>query len=427
MKMSKDKMDKKALLSKVEDDLLLSDPDDSVFDKGKETRAKSSKTSKSKSSGKTSTAVKAPSAPRVSTSKVVTLDVSEPGVGDNANVEMLNLLKQIRDDQNKTNENVENMNKRIDYLYDDMNNYYDDEYDPQYDENDNEIDNDCDDVQSQRNGSQNDASKSDEPPAKKQKTDESNTRFSSLGKRFRSGEKCDTKINADLADNITDIFRNGISAERYKELIKDDKMNRPENCDGLVTVHTDQMIWDLLFPATKTNDNKMKNIQTIIVKGAIVLTKVVNKLDTILETDASKSSELSGVLEDCMDSVALMGHANRQICLLRREMMKPDVLDDYGHLFNQNVSYDKFLFGGDVPKKVDDIGKCNRIANRIRGGGYRGGFRGGFGRGYGRFRGGRGGHRGSVRGRGRLLSRQNEERPSGSKNSSRWSYNKYRQ
>ena len=42
MKMSKDKMDKKALLSKVEDDLFLSDPDDSVFDKGKETRAKSS-------------------------------------------------------------------------------------------------------------------------------------------------------------------------------------------------------------------------------------------------------------------------------------------------------------------------------------------------------------------------------------------------
>ena len=88
-----------------------------------------------------------------------------------------------------------------------------------------------------------------------------------------------------------------------------------------------------------------------------------------------------------MDFLALLGHANCQICLLRREMMKPDVVEDYGHSFNQNVSYNKFLFGGDVPKKVDDIGKCNSIANSIRGG-FRGGLRAGYGRGYGRFRGG---------------------------------------
>ena len=47
--------------------------------------------------------------------------------------------------------------------------------------------------------------------------------------------------------------------------------------------------------------------------------------------------------------------------------MKNDIKEDYGHLLNPTVSYDKFLFGGEVPKTVDDIGKCSRISSKIRG------------------------------------------------------------
>jgi len=398
--------------AKTDEELLLSDQDECMFEKVKESsRAKpsSSKTSsKAKSSGGKVTASSSKSSNNAHTK-------DDSGVSGNTNFgnnDIISLLKQIRDDQNKQNDRVDKMNQRIDELFD-----VQDEYDDiQYDENGNELD--CDEVQSQAN----DNGDKDEPQAKKQKTDEQG-RFSSLGKRFRSGEKTDKAINSDLAENITDIFRNGISSERYKDLMKDDRMNRPDNCDGLVTVHTDQMVWDLLFQNTKTVDNKMKNIQTIIVKGATVLTKVVDKLDKMLQNE--NSDEMSTILDDCMDSLALMGHANRHTCLLRRELMKPDILDDYGHLFNQTVSYDKYLFGGDVAKKVDDIGKCNRISNRIRGG-NRGGFRGGFGRGYGRFFRGRGGPRGN-RGRGRVpsYSRPNDDKMA-SKNS-RWTYNKYRQ
>jgi uncharacterized protein involved in exopolysaccharide biosynthesis len=47
------------------------------------------------------------------------------------------------------------------------------------------------------------------------------------------------------------------------------------------------MVWDILYAETKTNDNKMKNIQTAIIKSATVLSKVVDKLDKVLENDAN--------------------------------------------------------------------------------------------------------------------------------------------
>ncbi|XP_076106372.1 uncharacterized protein LOC143075023 isoform X2 [Mytilus galloprovincialis] len=304
------------------------------------------------------------------------------------------------------------MHKRIDALYDD-------EY--QYDdENQNEsdcYDDACDEVQA-------DNEKRDEPPSKKQKSDScEETRFASMSKKFRSGEKYAPSINEQLANNITDIFRNGISSERFSDLMKDEKLQRPQNCDGLVTVQTDQVIWDILSPETKTVDNKMKTIQSVVVKTATVMAKVINKLDLMLEKE--ECTEHSNMLDDCMDSLALMGHANRLVCLMRRTLMKYDIIGEYGHLLNATVPYDKNLFGGDVVKTVDDIGKCSRISNKIRG---RGGFNSGFNRGGRRpwyFRiSGRGTGRGRGIGRGRA-SRAGSDKTGESKNS-RWTHNKYR-
>ena len=137
---------------------------------------------------------------------------------------------------------------------------------------------------------------------KKQKT-ETETRFSSL-KKFRTGEKCDAPIDTNLAENVTAIFRKGISDERYKDLLKSDKTSRPENCDGLTTVQTNQMIWNCLFPQTKTNDTKMKHLQTILVKGATVLTKVVNELDKINQKLGNEA--IDTCCDDAMDALALL-------------------------------------------------------------------------------------------------------------------------
>lgn len=395
----KDKKGEKITEKKVaqtEEELLrMDDSDFSLFDKPRETKTRS-KSSKSSSKPSTSGMSGAGSSGK------------PPPTKSACESEMLNILKEIRTEQTKTNERVETMNKRIDALYDDDYDYEDNNEDYCQDDEDDA----CDDVQADEN------TNSGEPPSKKQKSSENEeTRFTSMGKKFRSGEKCASPINEQLASNITDIFRNGISQERFSDLMKDEKLTRPDNCDGLVTVQTDQVIWDILYPETKTNDNKMKSIQSVVVKSSTVMAKVIDKLDKLLIKD--DNAVYSSVLDDCMDALALMGHANRQICLMRRTLMKYDIITDYGHLLTTNLSFDKNLFGGDVAKTVEDIGKCSRISNKIRGHGGRGGFRGR--RPWWKF-GGRGRGRGTGLGRGRGSARPDKPEPK----NSRWNHNKYR-
>lgn len=76
-----------------------------------------------------------------------------------------------------------------------------------------------------------------------------------------------------------------------------------------------------------------------------------------------------------MESLALLGHAKRQVCILRRESMKPDMKGEYTHLCSLNSKYTDYLFGDDVPKTVKDITDCYKIKTKI-GLGYREGFRG---------------------------------------------------
>ncbi|KAH3782447.1 hypothetical protein DPMN_160362 [Dreissena polymorpha] len=83
---------------------------------------------------------------------------------------------------------------------------------------------------------------------------ESDSRFSFLAKRFKGQEKTSSDIDPVLADNITDLFRKGMDDDQYNDLLKDDKLARPANCDGLAVVKCNQLVWDLLPPNARTND-----------------------------------------------------------------------------------------------------------------------------------------------------------------------------
>jgi hypothetical protein len=117
-----------------------------------------------------------------------------------------------------------------------------------------------------------------------------------------------------------------------------------------------------------------------------------------LDTD---QDEISEVLDNCNDTIALLGHANKQINLSRRYFMKPDLDANYVHLCAQSVPYTSYLFGDDVSKAAKDIEDTRKIGSRL--GGYRGRpfYRGGRGRGFRRgfpgiLRGRRGGYHGGF-------------------------------
>ena len=160
-----------------------------------------------------------------------------------------------------------------------------------------------------------------------------------------------------------------------------------------MVVRTNQLVWDIISPEARTNDRKIQNIDTSVIKGSVILTKVVNKLAELEnEIDEASKSSISKIIDECNDSLTLFGHANRQINLTRRDFIKPELRFEYLHLCAQSVPYTSWLFGDDISKTAKEIEDCSKIGHRIqhnnRGGAFRGRMRGRFRvRGRGNFRG----------------------------------------
>ena len=230
-------------------------------------------------------------------------------------------------------------------------------------EYDNEYENYDDDYQEQDEGEENEGIT--EPPPKKQRQDTNNntSRFSSMAKRCRVYEICDSKLDDFLAENITDLFRNGMNEDQYIELTKDENTARPENCEGLTIVRTNQLIWNVLSPMAQTADKKLQFIEKSVIKAAIILTKTVNEMaqnDQVAEKDDGPN--MNEYIDKCNDVLALLGHANRQINTTRRDFPKPELMSEYLHLCSHSVPFTKWLFGDDVSKTAKDIEDCSKIS-----------------------------------------------------------------
>ena len=86
----------------------------------------------------------------------------------------------------------------------------------------------------------------DEPPRKKQKIDNNNndsdtesesktkSRFESMANRCKLVDKCDKPIDNILANNINELFRNGMNETLHEEISKQNIVSRPENCEAFM-------------------------------------------------------------------------------------------------------------------------------------------------------------------------------------------------
>ncbi|VDI30384.1 Hypothetical predicted protein [Mytilus galloprovincialis] len=105
--------------------------------------------------------------------------------------------------------------------------------------------------------------------------------------------------------------------------------------------------------------------------------------------NANGNSGSGEYIDKCNDVLALLGHANRQLNMTRRDFLKPEMMAEYVPLCSHSVPYTNNLFGDDVSKVAKDIEDCSKVGNKLK-------FGSGRGRGGGFFRGGRGGHRGTF-------------------------------
>ena len=111
-----------------------------------------------------------------------------------------------------------------------------------------------------------------EPPNKHRKTyDNSNKTASFIGaaRSFKLKENVDKKVNDELADMINVIFREGISDEKYQDLLK--TVLRLENCASLTRTKVNQLIWNWLSPYTSRMTSIYNNTNMSLSKLLLML------------------------------------------------------------------------------------------------------------------------------------------------------------
>ena len=112
----------------------------------------------------------------------------------------------------------------------------------------------------------------------------------------------------------------------------------------------------------------MQQIQDLIVKATANIVKLTHK------TAATQDSE---DFDRVTDAIALLGQANKQINLRRKELHKSDLDPKYHYLASASFPFTEYLYGEDtdVNKNIKDINDLNKIGRSMGRGYQRGSFR----------------------------------------------------
>ena len=95
------------------------------------------------------------------------------------------------------------------------------------------------------------------------------------------------------------------------------------------------------------------------ITGVVLATnKVLGCLDSIPEG--------RDLIQCLSDSIAMLANANKEINMRRKEMIKPDLHDDYKHLCSSSIEPTSFRFGDELPKQVKDLTEVNRVGCKSR-------------------------------------------------------------
>ena len=105
----------------------------------------------------------------------------------------------------------------------------------------------------------------------------------------------------------------------------------------------------------------MQRVQNTLLKAIIPIVKVVNQL----MTNPNGTDNDKAMVKHLMDSVALLGHTNCELVQRRRDLIRPDLNNNYQKLCSEHIKFTSWLFGDDLPKQVQDISATNRVSQQL--------------------------------------------------------------
>ena len=145
-----------------------------------------------------------------------------------------------------------------------------------------------------------------------------------------------------------------------EKLVTLEKQPRLENLNSLKIRKCNPEIWSkMLHSKSRSKDLKTQKLQGCILGAVGAISKVTNAL---LELKNSKnlntttlSKNLSTMVHDCTDSLALLSQVNSDFEQNRCDHIAYCLHNQY-HALRKNVPADsEFLFGDDLPKRIMNV------------------------------------------------------------------------
>ena len=181
-------------------------------------------------------------------------------------------------------------------------------------------------------------------------SEKQNDVLESLTQAFVQTKDKSPAITEKVASLIDNMASGGLSPETVKERV--DKYPPPENCKFLCTTTINEEVWDLLPRRSKTVDLAFQKVQELFVQGLSSLSLLGDQLVKDLQT--GKPTNVRQVLDQVMDSIALVANANHKLNMKRRELIKPDLNPPYTRLCKEDMKPSTKLFGAVVSKQAGD-------------------------------------------------------------------------
>ena len=155
-------------------------------------------------------------------------------------------------------------------------------------------------------------------------------------------------VNEKLATSLGKVWNRQQSNEKINHIL--DKQLIPENCMFLQIPRVDPEIFASIPQQAKGHDHdvKLQRQQTMLVKAAVPIMQLINKLMQI-KVDQQMSEELLVSLkESASEAFAILSHADSKMLQMRRDDIVPHLAKEFKQLRNDVQKGGEYLFGDNV-------------------------------------------------------------------------------
>jgi uncharacterized protein YqgQ len=140
-------------------------------------------------------------------------------------------------------------------------------------------------------------------------------------------------------------------------------------------VDLNEEIVDRLDRFDKTRDMKLRSVQSGVARAVAPLVGMVESL-----MDGSKKVDRQKLVDNAVDTVTILAHANAMTNQIRRETLKPKLERRYQPLcYRAPKGNSQWLLGDNLPERIKTVAQGGRLTRRGRGMGYRGRYQPYFG------------------------------------------------